>query len=368
MDPSFKGFLVNLEVDAAMIEAVEKAGYKKAHVFKSTFSTEARLDAWMQKQIVQKKILGDVEDDTEWDFFPTVGSLRTAWRAITDVKPVAGAGGTGATGLGPDSSSGVVGQLERLELEKNFSTKFPHEVLMDSIRPGLVLLTIVKRMVRKDSGLQPVPWGKVRSLEQEKAEAGRTRQELETLARLGAETRQELQSLAEMRMLAEVSTVIQDAEQSAQWQGGAFKMQRLFECLSLALCFFNVGSLAAWKFFHGRFLDLFLKAAPRGMRGPNVQEAMEAHFLALETVFEVTNKAVFLKGDLSKLADTIDEQVKASAALGGALESLMRPRVADLKRSLPEDQKEDTVPKKKQKCRFFLKGRCKKGNNCDFTH
>ena len=90
-------------------------------------------------------------------------------------------------------------------------------------------------MVRKDSGLQHVPWSKVRSLEQEKDQATQTRKELENLARLGAQTRKELESLAQMKMLSEVSEAIDDADKSAQWQGGACKMQRVSDVLMFAL-------------------------------------------------------------------------------------------------------------------------------------
>ena len=364
MDASFKGFLLNLSVDEKLIKAMADAGYVQPHLFKSTFRNEDRLDAWLKRQLVDKKLFGDTSEE-EWDFHPSVGALRTAWQSISPAKATVNV--SAVDGSFSDQGSGVVSTIERLDLERNLLKLFPNEAVTDDLRPGLVLLTIVKRMVRKDSGLQHVPWSKVRSLEQEKDQATQTRKELENLARLGAQTRKELESLAQMKMLSEVSEAIDDADKSAQWQGGAYKMQRMLDVLMFALCTYGIGSLPSWRLFNLRFMSLFLKTAPKGLRSPNLQETMEAHALVMDAIFDHANRECYVKGDLSKLTETINTKVQQCAAHGGAMDDLMRPRVAEPKRPLPEGDKEEP-PRKKPKCHFFAKGRCKKGRACDFSH
>ena len=347
MDKSFRGHLLECDVPESTADEIGKT-YKKAHLFRSSLKTEALVDVYI------KKLLGSAEG---WEIDPVAGAVRTAWATLQPASAAVAASPLGAADTRPTERkvASAVTALERLETEKEYLAAHSDEVLDDDSRPGLLLLSAIKRQLLRSTGLSWLSWSFVKSLATEKRNASKTLKDIQAFEKLGC------------------------LEAASNNTGALVDMHSLSQMLQLravAYAMLGMGSLGAWKLYNKRFVALCTARTASNQRVPNFREAMEADDIALSAIFDEVNESCFLTNKIAEASDGLDACLKRLSKHGGDLDGLLRPRPffemppAGAKRPWENDDGDrEKKFRKKGACRFWKKhGNCRKGENCAFAH
>ena len=303
MEKSFRGHLLECDVPEDMVDEIGKT-YKKAHLFRSSLKNETLVDVFV------KKLLKEAEG---WEIDPVAGAIRTAWSTLQPAAAAVASAPMGSSELLPATRFASVSGIERVELETEFLSSHTDEVLDAESKPGLLLLSAVKRMQKRDVGLSHIPWHKSQSLAFESANAAQTQKDLQSFQRMGL--------LPEDKSKASLDMVKDSA--------GSFALMQLLLVRAVAYVMYGFGSLGVWKLYVKRFISLYGKSPASGCRGPSLEEAQEADAEILRGVFNEVNKKCYLEsGKLAEISETLDVQLKAVCGKGSELDCLLRQRVA----------------------------------------
>ncbi len=237
--------------------------------FTFAFRSEAVLDKWFLKKLVEPNLIDGVTKD-DYEFCDELACLRCAREKAKDFVGSSEAGslsveldasdsGTGTLlKLTDGSRSRALGLNEYGRLIKAFETKHPDEVLVDENTPAQKLVQETLDMIRPDKGLYAVLLRNVQSLADEK----------------------------DARKAGLKATL------SGEFTGSMDKLRGALVLRARAYIMASVGSLAMWNLYIETFMAAFRKrpGEKSGMRAPTVSEAAEAEFDVLTTVFDLVIK------------------------------------------------------------------------------
>ena len=380
MDKGMLDAVAAVGVDAKLAVALTQGGYTTVGAFTTCFRSEATLDKWARMQLVTKKVLGVAVDVEEWEFHPSVGSLRALWLQLTE-KPIEAGSDTAqpSTALAVLPMEGqlqafsamqkrTVGMTERLELETAYLAKYPGEVLCDATRPGPTMLWIGKRMKDPEVGYVWIAWVHHKSVEEESADPCKVAREAKALASMGLGC-----------MYLPLGGEAKGDEADCKFEGGALKMRMSLELRMVAFAMLGLAHLSSLRYYVLRFMSLYMKKyGGVRMRGPNLQEAIEADRLAMTAAFQMVNAKQC----------TLDEALKDVADAKGELAIFLGPKpmesgsgqqgqkraAADAaggrqaKHVKPYAQWDEKASDGKSRCRNWLAGSCARGSSCKFVH
>jgi hypothetical protein len=270
MEAGLKSVLDAESVDKVIVDNLVTGKYLSLKTFVFSFRTEAALDKWFLKKIVEKELLAGIEAD-DYEFSPQLSALRSAWdqakllvgtsansEALAIQVDGAGPGGGTVLKLTDSAKTKTLGAGELCRLVKACEIKYKDEVFVDENTPSRKLVQDVMEMLKPDKGLSCIPLAKVDTLADDK----------------------EFQKTGRRQQLG------------SEFTGGFDKLRTALVVRSRAFMLSCVGSLAAWNHYIETFMATLKKrpSEKSGLRAPTVAEAADADFEAMNTVCDLVNK------------------------------------------------------------------------------
>lgn len=371
LDAEFVHTMVSCHVPEWIQDHLKHQGFHSADLFRFAFVDSDALESFIQK------LLQPSDGDDAWKSSPQAASVRLLHHRISDRQYVSEVTAP-PEGSEPVESNQLlqlawaelppkrVRDSEFVRLKKEFSHKYPSELLTTSSTPCVRLLSTILQQKERNC-YQWLPWREL--LSESKAidlsERGRKRQRIEGL------------------LVFDTALEVEDSDVSA----APWALATMFEVRRNAFALAQVCHLAAMKSYDQAFMKLYTAKPSDGLRPPNMKEAQQADRDLWSTIFRLCNeKSWDMENAIIEVVETRNLMDVHMMARPRAIQPLPHPKGKGQHKdkgpskgkSKGTDQKAPSTPwpsswaashgDKKFCLRFHTSARCSYGAGCKFSH
>ena len=266
-------------------------GYASAQIFSGAFAHNEDLDDYIRDLLETRQLVGPI-DAGRIRFHPVAGSIRSI-KQIPNAPAVAQPVQQNILQNLPihmDLGRRLTPDVRR-ELEDDFRTRYPAELLLPAETPSDQLLQALLTMVHHRH-LEPLSWKRILSLEAQWT------------------VKEQRNSSSKERTLVSLIAQSQglDFDELEDLSSSPWRISQLLATRSLGFALVRVGHLASWRLYGSKFMSNYTKrqASNLGFRQPSLQEAEEADRLALREIFRVHTEGALIDDAIFEIAVTRD--------------------------------------------------------------
>ena len=362
-------------VPEAMDEVLVAGGMLTRSKLAASLKTPEIAEKWMRLKVFTPGVVQGVELES-WEFSEAAGAFRLAHEELCKPAGDKLMGEGSGQPLAEALSSAVHGKKlkdpERLTMISALQKKRGGEAVPLYELPALCFLQLVWRMAQ-EKDFRWVPWKHTVS------------QEAATLT--SQATPQGLSSESQLVRLLAKERCLEDPEE-VDVTGTNFRVSSIMRCRAFAFAMCGMGSLAAWMVYVNRFVALYTKRPKdTGLRSPSLEEAEEADLLVWMELLQLVVRGDNWEDSLFELVVTRDllatslrpqlkvkqehkeegSGAKRSGDQQGRGRRVRPRRGAARDQNVKEDGDKDKA-RKKGWCWKHMKGKCMKGEDCEFRH